>query len=88
MSPPESWRNGGGVGHRVPVHVHRCKARPRGGILRARKAAAAEGLPARVLRAALFEDFDSRGAAAFQDQLLSAMRLAFGDHRETGTETR
>ena len=88
MSPLESWRNDGGVGHRVAVRVHRCQARPRGGIPRAKKAAAAKGLPAHVLRAALFEGFDSRGVAAFQDQLLLAMRLALGDNRETGTETR
>ncbi len=45
-------------------------------------AAIEEGVPAHVLTAALFERFSSRGAAGFQDRVLSAMRLGFGGHRE------
>jgi 6-phosphogluconate dehydrogenase len=45
-------------------------------------AAIEEGVPAYVLAAALFERFASRGAADFQDRVLSAMRLGFGGHRE------
>jgi 6-phosphogluconate dehydrogenase len=41
-----------------------------------------EGVPAHVLAAALFQRFASRGAADFQDRLLSAMRFEFGGHRE------
>jgi 6-phosphogluconate dehydrogenase len=41
-----------------------------------------EGVPAHVLSAALFQRFASRGAADFQDRLLSAMRFEFGGHRE------
>jgi len=35
-----------------------------------------------VLTAALYERFSSRGAAGFQNQLMSAMRLGFGGHVE------
>jgi len=46
------------------------------------KAAIDEAVPAPVLTAALFERFSSRGAAGFQNQLMSAMRLGFGGHVE------
>jgi 6-phosphogluconate dehydrogenase len=46
------------------------------------KAAIDEGVPAPVLTTALFERFSSRGAADFQDKLLSAMRYEFGGHLE------
>jgi 6-phosphogluconate dehydrogenase len=46
------------------------------------KAAIDEGVPAPVLTTALYERFSSRGAADFQDKLLSAMRLGFGGHLE------
>jgi 6-phosphogluconate dehydrogenase len=46
------------------------------------KAAIDEGVPAPVLTSALYERFDSRGAAEFQDKLLSAMRYEFGGHNE------
>jgi 6-phosphogluconate dehydrogenase len=42
------------------------------------------GVPAHVLAAALFERFASRGQDAFQNKVLSAMRLGFGGHREQG----
>jgi len=45
-------------------------------------AAIDEGVPAHVLAASLFERFSSRGAAEFQDRLLSAMRFEFGGHVE------
>jgi len=45
-------------------------------------AAVEEGVPAPVLSAALYERFDSRGEAAFANQLLSAMRSEFGGHVE------
>jgi 6-phosphogluconate dehydrogenase len=45
-------------------------------------AAIDEGVPVPVLSASLFERFSSRGAAEFQDKLLSAMRLQFGGHLE------
>jgi len=45
-------------------------------------AAIDEGIPAHVLTAALYERFDSRGAADFADKLLSAMRYEFGGHLE------
>jgi 6-phosphogluconate dehydrogenase len=41
-----------------------------------------QGVPAHVLAAALFQRFSSRGGAAFQDRLLSAMRFEFGGHVE------
>ena len=46
------------------------------------KAAIDEGVPAPVLSTALYERFASRGAAQFQDKLLSAMRYEFGGHHE------
>jgi 6-phosphogluconate dehydrogenase len=47
-------------------------------------AAIDEGVPANVLATALFERFGSRGAAEFQDKVLSAMRFEFGGHFEKG----
>jgi 6-phosphogluconate dehydrogenase len=41
-----------------------------------------QGVPAHVLTAALFERFASRDRDRFQNQVLSAMRLGFGGHRE------
>jgi 6-phosphogluconate dehydrogenase len=41
-----------------------------------------EAVPTPVLAAALYERFSSRGNAAFQDKLLSAMRYQFGGHLE------
>lgn len=40
------------------------------------------GVPAHVLAAALFERFGSRGEGVYADKVLSAMREAFGGHRE------
>ncbi len=48
-------------------------------------AAIDEGVPVHVLAAALFERFSSRGAADFQDRVLSAMRWGFGGHLEKAT---
>jgi 6-phosphogluconate dehydrogenase len=45
-------------------------------------AAIDEGVPAHVLTAALYERFNSRGAADFADRMLSAMRYEFGGHLE------
>ena len=45
-------------------------------------AAIDEGAPVPVLSAALYQRFSSRGEADFADQLLSAMRFAFGGHME------
>jgi len=45
-------------------------------------AAVDEGVPAPVLTAALYARFSSRGQATFADQVLSAMRAAFGGHAE------
>ena len=45
-------------------------------------AAIDEAVPAPVLTAALYSRFSSRGEAAFQNQLLSAMRFQFGGHHE------
>jgi 6-phosphogluconate dehydrogenase (decarboxylating) len=50
------------------------------------KAAIDEGVPTPVLTTALYERFSSRGEAAFQDKLLSAMRFEFGGHHETPTD--
>jgi 6-phosphogluconate dehydrogenase len=50
-------------------------------------AAIDEGVPAHVLAAALFERFSSRGAAEFQDKVLSAMRFEFGGHLEKGSSS-
>src|SRR5207237_3607069 len=41
-----------------------------------------EGVPAHVLRAALYERFSSRGNADFANRVLSAMRKEFGGHDE------
>jgi 6-phosphogluconate dehydrogenase len=46
-------------------------------------AAIDEGAPVPVLSAALYQRFSSRGESDFADKLLSAMRFAFGGHRET-----
>ncbi len=46
------------------------------------KAAIDEGVPVPVLTTALYERFSSRGAADFQDKLLSALRFQFGGHAE------
>ena len=46
------------------------------------QAAIDEGVPTHVLSAALAERFTSRGAADFGNQVLSAMRMAFGGHVE------
>ena len=45
-------------------------------------AANAEGVPAHVLTAALFERFASRGQDLFQNKVVSAMRKGFGGHVE------
>jgi 6-phosphogluconate dehydrogenase len=45
-------------------------------------AAIEEGVPAHVLSAALFDRFESRGAADFADKVMSAMRKEFGGHDE------
>ena len=46
------------------------------------KAAIDEGVPAPVLTTSLYERFASRGAAEYQNKLLSAMRYGFGGHLE------
>ena len=46
------------------------------------KAAIDEGVPVPVLSEALYERFNSRGEAEFQNRLLSAMRYEFGGHLE------
>jgi 6-phosphogluconate dehydrogenase len=48
------------------------------------KAAIDEGVPVPVLTTALYERFNSRGDADFQDKLLSAMRFEFRGHLEFG----
>jgi 6-phosphogluconate dehydrogenase len=45
-------------------------------------AAIDEAVPAHVLTASLYERFDSRGEADFQNRVLSAMRFGFGGHVE------
>jgi 6-phosphogluconate dehydrogenase len=45
-------------------------------------AAVDEGVSAHVLTASLYERFDSRGEAEFQNRVMSAMRFAFGGHQE------
>jgi 6-phosphogluconate dehydrogenase len=50
------------------------------------QAAIDEGVPAPVLTTALYERFSSRGNAAFQDKVLSAMRYQFGGHLEKPLE--
>jgi 6-phosphogluconate dehydrogenase len=47
------------------------------------KAAIDEAVPAPVLTTALYQRFDSRGEAEFQNKVLSAMRFGFGGHLET-----
>jgi 6-phosphogluconate dehydrogenase len=46
------------------------------------KAAIDEGVPVPILATALYQRFTSRGEAAFQDKLVSAMRFGFGGHLE------
>jgi 6-phosphogluconate dehydrogenase len=46
------------------------------------RAAIDEGVPAPVLSAALYQRFASRGDGDFANKVLSAMRAAFGGHRE------
>ena len=46
------------------------------------QAAIEAGVPAHVLTASLYERFDSRGEAEFQNRVLSAMRFGFGGHLE------
>ena len=46
------------------------------------QAAVDEGVPAHVLTAALYARFSSRGRDDFGNRVLSAMRFAFGGHRE------
>jgi 6-phosphogluconate dehydrogenase len=46
------------------------------------QAAIEEGVPVPVLSAALYQRFSSRGGSDFADRVLSAMRHAFGGHRE------
>jgi 6-phosphogluconate dehydrogenase len=46
------------------------------------QAAIDEGVPAPVIATALFSRFTSRDGAAFEDKLLSALRLEFGGHVE------
>ncbi|MGA6826429.1 phosphogluconate dehydrogenase (NAD(+)-dependent, decarboxylating) [Nitrospira sp. NS4] len=46
------------------------------------KAAVDEAVPAPVLTAALYQRFNSRGEADFQNKLLSALRYEFGGHHE------
>jgi len=46
------------------------------------KAAVDTGVPVPVLAAALFERFASRDEDHYANQLLSAMRLQFGGHKE------
>lgn len=45
-------------------------------------AAVAEGVPAPVLSAALYQRFSSRGRSDMSDKVLSAMRAGFGGHQE------
>jgi 6-phosphogluconate dehydrogenase len=52
------------------------------------KAAIDEAVPAPVLTAALYGRFSSRGAAGFQNKLLSAMRLGFGGHHEQAPKSK
>jgi 6-phosphogluconate dehydrogenase len=50
------------------------------------EAAIDEGVPSHVLTAALYERFASRGNDDFANQVLSAMRQAFGGHIEKAAE--
>ena len=45
-------------------------------------AAIEAGVPVHVLSAALFDRFNSRGEAGFENKILSAMRYEFGGHHE------
>jgi len=45
-------------------------------------AAIEAGVPVHVLSAALFDRFNSRGEAGFENRILSAMRYEFGGHHE------
>jgi 6-phosphogluconate dehydrogenase len=47
------------------------------------KAAIDEAVPVPVLTTALYQRFDSRGLAEFENKVLSAMRFGFGGHLET-----
>ncbi|MGB5716300.1 MAG: 6-phosphogluconate dehydrogenase (decarboxylating), partial [Gammaproteobacteria bacterium] len=51
-------------------------------------AAIEAGVPVHVLSAALYDRFNSRDAADFGNQLLSAMRYEFGGHHEKQTATK
>ena len=51
------------------------------------QAAIEAGVPAHVLTASLYERFDSRGEAEFQNRVLSAMRFGFGGHLERKSPT-
>ena len=51
------------------------------------KAGIDEGVPTPVLTTALYQRFNSRGEAEFQDKLLSAMRFEFGGHEEKPPES-
>jgi 6-phosphogluconate dehydrogenase len=46
------------------------------------EAAIEEGVPAHVLAASLFQRFESRGLAEFQNRVLSALRFELGGHVE------
>ena len=50
-------------------------------------AAIDEAVPVPVLSASLYERFESRGEAAFANQLLAAMRSEFGGHAEQPAKT-
>jgi 6-phosphogluconate dehydrogenase len=50
------------------------------------EAAIDEGVPTHVLSAAVYDRFESRGAAGFANQVLSAMRMEFGGHVEKPPE--
>jgi 6-phosphogluconate dehydrogenase len=52
------------------------------------KAAIDEAVPAPVLTTALYQRFDSRDGAEFQNKLLSAMRYEFGGHIEQEQNTK
>ena len=51
------------------------------------QAAIEEGVPAYVLSAAVYSRFASRDRAEFADKVLSAMRLGFGGHQESGEKS-
>jgi 6-phosphogluconate dehydrogenase len=52
------------------------------------KAGIDEGVPTPVLTTALYARFSSRGEAAFENKVLSAMRFGFGGHLETHEENK